>query len=72
MGDEGLGQDTENDMDLQKVDTGYNFVSGGSEGGDVFPNEDDIDEEVDEDLKESFTEQRKLTLEMFQRLSRFN
>jgi len=72
MGDEGLGQDTENDMDLQKVDTGYNFVSGGSEGGDVFPNEDDIDEEVDEDLKESFTEQRKLTLEMFKRLSRFN
>jgi hypothetical protein len=29
------------------------------------------EEEVDEDLQESFTKERKLTLEMFQRMSKF-
>ena len=56
-GDEGLGMDTENDMDLGKVGSGFNFKSGGAE--------------VDEDLKESFQEKRKLVLEMFNRMSKF-
>ena len=34
--------------------------------------EPDFEEEVDEDLKESFSKQRKLTLEMFQRFNRYN
>jgi hypothetical protein len=97
-GDEGLGQDTENDMDLGKASSGYNFYSGGFDGtgdDDEFNMEEgyDIDEpemegsgpsindlldmpetefDVDDDLKESFNETRKLTLEMFQRLSKFN
>ena len=70
-GDEGLGQDTENDMDLGSAKSGYNFFSGGSDGtGD--DSEFNVEEEVDEDLRENFKETRKLTLEMFQRLSKFN
>lgn len=69
-GDEGLGMDTENDMDLGKVSKSYNFMSGGSD--DPYNEGEDIEEEVDEDLKESFRKTRKLTLEMFQRLSKFN
>ena len=68
-GDEGLGMDTENDMDLGKVGSGFNFKSGGSD--DPYNEEEDIEEEVDEDLKESFQEKRKLVLEMFNRMSKF-
>jgi hypothetical protein len=70
MGDEGLGQDTENDMDLSMIKSPYNFTSDGSEGGDD-DSEFNVEEEVDEDLQESFTKQRNLTLEMFQRMGRF-
>jgi len=66
-GDEGLGQDTENDMDLSNVKPAYDFESDGA----LNVYEDDIEEEVDEDLKESFSKQRNLTLEMFQRMSKF-
>jgi hypothetical protein len=67
MGDEGLGQDTENDMDLSNVKPAYDFESDGA----LNVYEDDIEEEVDEDLKESFSKQRNLTLEMFQRMGKF-
>jgi len=70
MGDEGLGQDTENDMDLSMIKSPYNFTSDGSEGGDD-DSEFNVEEEVDEDLQESFTKQRNLTLEMFQRMGKF-
>jgi hypothetical protein len=66
-GDEGLGQDTENDMDLSNVKPAYDFESDGA----LNVYEDDIEEEVDEDLKESFSKQRNLTLEMFQRMGKF-
>ena len=33
---------------------------------------ENVEEEVDEDLKEHFTKQRKLTLEMFERFGRYN
>ena len=66
-GDGGLGQDTEDDMDLSDVKPAYNFKSGGVLG--VY--EDNVEEEVDEDLKESFSKQRNLTLEMFQRMGKF-
>jgi hypothetical protein len=33
---------------------------------------ENVEEEVDEDLKESFSKQRKLTLEMFERFGRYN
>jgi hypothetical protein len=66
-GDEGLGQDTENDMDLSSAKTPYDFESDGA----LNVYEDDIEEEVDEDLKESFSKQRNLTLEMFQRMGKF-
>jgi hypothetical protein len=78
LGDAGLGQDTENDMDLSSVSTGYDFESGGAYGGGSFPNygdEDDdlveMEEELDEDLKESFNSNKKQILEMFQRMNRF-
>jgi hypothetical protein len=70
MGDEGLGQDTENDMDLSSIKSPYNFTSDGFEDGDD-DSEFNVEEEVDEDLQESFTKQRNLTLEMFQRMGRF-
>ena len=70
MGDEGLGQDTENDMDLSMIKSPYTFTSDGSEEGDD-DSEFNVEEEVDEDLQESFTKQRNLTLEMFQRMGRF-
>jgi hypothetical protein len=70
MGDEGLGQDTENDMDLSSIKSPYNFTSDGFEDGDD-DSEFNVEEEVDEDLQESFTKERKLTLEMFQRMSKF-
>ena len=66
-GDEGLGQDTENDMDLSSAKTPYDFESDGA----LNVYETDIEEEVDEDLKESFSKQRNLTLEMFQRMGKF-
>jgi hypothetical protein len=69
-GDEGLGQDTENDMDLSSIKSPYNFTSDGFEDGDD-DSEFNVEEEVDEDLQESFTKQRNLTLEMFQRMGRF-
>jgi hypothetical protein len=68
-GDEGLGMDTENDMDLSNVDSGYNFMSDGSD--DPYNESEDIEEEVDEDLKESFREKRKLVMEMMNRMSKF-
>jgi hypothetical protein len=70
MSDEGLGQDTENDMDLSSIKSPYNFTSDGFEDGDD-DSEFNVEEEVDEDLQESFTKERKLTLEMFQRMSKF-
>jgi hypothetical protein len=69
-GDEGLGQDTENDMDLSMIKSPYTFTSDGSEEGDD-DSEFNVEEEVDEDLQESFIKERKLTLEMFQRMSKF-
>jgi len=70
MGDEGLGQDTENDMDLSMIKSPYTFTSDGAEEGDDY-SEFNVEEEVDEDLQESFTKQRNLTLEMFQRMGKF-
>jgi len=69
-GDEGLGQDTENDMDLSMIKSPYTFTSDGPEEGDD-DSEFNVEEEVDKDLQESFTKERKLTLEMFQRMSKF-
>jgi hypothetical protein len=69
-GDEGLGQDTENDMDLSMIKSPYTFTSDGAEEGDDY-SEFNVEEEVDEDLQESFTKQRNLTLEMFQRMGKF-
>lgn len=68
-GDGNLGMDTEDDMDLSKVKPAYNFVSGGSQ--DPFESVD-IEEEIDEDLRESFSEKKKLIQEMFGRMSRYN
>ena len=34
--------------------------------------ENDLEEEIDEDLRESFSEKRKLIKEMFRRISKFN
>lgn len=71
MGDEGLGQDTENDMDLGKSEPGYDFYSGGSEGGESFPNTDEMEESDDwEELTEAKSE-RKQILEMIQRMKNF-
>jgi hypothetical protein len=71
MGDEGLGQDTENDMDLGKSEPGYDFYSGGSEGGESFPNTDEMEESEDwEELTEAKSE-RKQILEMIQRMKNF-
>jgi hypothetical protein len=71
MGDEGLGQDTENDMNLSEVEPGYGFYSGGSKGGESYPNYDDGDEGEDwEELTEAKTE-RKQILEMMQRMKNF-
>jgi hypothetical protein len=71
MGDEGLGQDTENDMDLGKSEPGYDFYSDGSEGGESYPNYDDGDEGEDwEELTEAKSE-RKQILEMMQRMKNF-
>lgn len=78
MGDAGLGQDTENDMDLGSASSGYDFDSGGPYGGGSFPDtegdDDDLvemEEEIDEDLRESFQENKKVILEMFQRMNKF-
>jgi hypothetical protein len=57
-------------MDLSMIKSPYNFTSDGSEGGDD-DSEFNVEEEVDEDLQESFTKQRNLTLEMFQRMGKF-
>jgi hypothetical protein len=71
MGDEGLGQDTENDMDLGKSEPGYDFYSDGSEGGESFPNTDEMEESEDwEELTEAKSE-RKQILEMIQRMKNF-
>lgn len=71
MGDEGLGQDTENDMDLGKSEPGYDFYSDGSEGGESFPNTDEMEESDDwEELTEAKSE-RKQILEMIQRMKNF-
>jgi len=74
-GDGNLGMDTEDDMDLSDVKPAYTFVSGGSddpynEGEEI--EEEDIENEVDESIRESFSEKRKLVKEMFGRMSRFN
>ncbi len=68
-GDEGLGQDTENDMDLGSVKGGYTFNSDGSD--DPYNESEDIEEEIDENLRESFREKRKLVMEMMNRMSKF-
>jgi hypothetical protein len=34
--------------------------------------ETNLEEEIDDDLKESFSKQRKLTLEMFERFGKYN
>ena len=54
-------------MDLSSAKTPYDFESDGA----LNVYETDIEEEVDEDLKESFSKQRNLTLEMFQRMGKF-
>lgn len=70
-GDGNLGMDTENDMDLSKVKPAYNFMSDGSDDPYGVSEEEDIEEMVDEDLKESFKEKRKLVMEMMNRMSKF-
>ena len=71
MGDEGLGQDTENDMDLEKSEPGYDFYSGGAYGGESFANTDDVDDSEEwESLSEAKSE-RKQILEMMQRMKNF-
>ena len=63
--------DTENDMDLSKVKKPYNFTSDGPDDPYGVSEDEDIEEMIDEDLKESFNEKRKLIMEMFQRISKF-
>jgi len=70
-GDGNLGMDTEDDMDLSSVKPAYNFVSQGSVDPYGVDEEEDLEEMVDEDLKESFMEKRKLVMEMFNRMSKF-
>lgn len=70
-GDSGLGMDTENDMDLSKVKPAYNFMSDGADDPYGVEEEEDIEEMVDEDLRESFKEKRKLVMEMMGRMSKF-
>jgi hypothetical protein len=70
-GDSGLGMDTENDMDLSKVKPAYDFMSDGPDDPYGVEEEEDIEEMVDEDLRESFKEKRKLVMEMMSRMSKF-
>jgi hypothetical protein len=70
-GDSGLGMDTENDMDLSKVKPAYDFMSDGADDPYGVEEEEDIEEMVDEDLRESFKEKRKLVMEMMGRMSKF-
>lgn len=70
-GDEGLGRDTENDMDLGKVGSGFDFESDGPDDPYNVDEEEDLEEMVDEDLRESFKEKRKLVMEMMNRMSKF-
>lgn len=67
MGDEGLGQDTENDMDLSNTKSAYDFESDGA----LTMYEDDIEEEMDDDLKESFIAQKNKINEMFNRFKKY-
>lgn len=62
------------DMDVDDVQPAYDFVSGGPMGGeDVYPTtEEDILDEIDEDLKESFIEQRNKITEMFNKFKKYN
>lgn len=71
MGDEGLGQDTENDMDLGKSEPGYDFYSDGSEGGESFPNTDEMEESEDLESLSEAKQERKQILEMIQRMKNF-
>lgn len=70
-GDEGLGMDTENDMDLGKVGSGFDFESDGPDDPYNVDEEEDLEEMVDEDLRESFKEKRRLVMEMMNRMSKF-
>jgi hypothetical protein len=70
-GDSGLGMDTENDMDLSKVKPAYDFMSDGPDDPYGVSEEEDLEEMVDEDLRESFKEKRKLVMEMINRMSKF-
>lgn len=70
-GDSGLGMDTENDMDLSKVKPAYDFMSDGPDDPYGVSEEEDLEEMVDEDLRESFKEKRKLVMEMMNRMSKF-
>lgn len=70
-GDSGLGMDTENDMDLSKVKPAYDFMSDGPDDPYGVSEDEDLDEMVDEDLRESFKEKRKLVMEMMNRMSKF-
>lgn len=70
-GDSGLGMDTENDMDLSSVKPAYDFMSDGPDDPYGVSEEEDLEEMVDEDLRESFKEKRKLVMEMMNRMSKF-
>jgi len=70
-GDSGLGMDTENDMDLSNVKPAYDFMSDGPDDPYGVSEEEDLEEMVDEDLRESFKEKRKLVMEMMKRMSKF-
>ena len=76
-GDGNLGMDTEDDMDLSDVKPAYTFVSQGSDDPygvneeDDDEEEEDLEEMVDEDIRESFREKRKLVMEMMNRMSKF-
>jgi len=70
-GDGNLGMDTEDDMDLSSVKPAYTFTSDGPDDPYGVSEEEDLEEMVDEDLRESFKEKRKLVMEMMNRMSKF-
>jgi hypothetical protein len=70
-GDGNLGMDTEDDMDLSSVKPAYTFTSDGPDDPYGVSEDEDLEEMVDEDLRESFKEKRKLVMEMMNRMSKF-
>jgi hypothetical protein len=75
VSDKSPGTDTSIDMDLDDVKEPYNFYSGGpGKSIGVYEEdeeEEDIEEMVDEDLKESFSKQKNKITEMFERMKKY-